>query len=174
MDAKLFIAKIKRKLGNKNAMINYYCNKGLILGNNCNICSELPYNEVYLIEIGNNTVISYQVSFVTHDASLGALINQKYLDLYGKIKIGNNCFIGAKSTILYGVTLGDNTVVAAGAVVTKSFKEGNVVIGGNPAKVLCSTKEYIEKNKGMLIDTNGCNFEEKREIVLNSEKLIQK
>lgn len=51
------------------------------------------------------------------------------------IKIGKNCWIGSKVTILDGVTIGDNCVIAAGAVVTKSMPP-NSVIGGVPAKVL--------------------------------------
>ena len=52
-----------------------------------------------------------------------------------KIVIGDNCWIGGNSVICPGVTLGDNVVVGAGAVVTKSFGD-NVVIAGNPAKVI--------------------------------------
>lgn len=51
------------------------------------------------------------------------------------ITIGDNCWIGGNVTIIGGVTLGDNVVVAAGATVTKSFGD-NVVIGGVPARVL--------------------------------------
>ncbi len=51
------------------------------------------------------------------------------------IRIGNNCWLGANCIILPGVELGDNVIVGAGAVVTKSFPE-NVIIGGNPAKIL--------------------------------------
>ncbi|WP_368253629.1 DapH/DapD/GlmU-related protein, partial [Clostridium paraputrificum] len=51
------------------------------------------------------------------------------------ITIGDNCWIGGSATIVPGVTLGNNVVVAAGAVVTKSFGD-NVVIGGNPAKII--------------------------------------
>lgn len=51
------------------------------------------------------------------------------------IKIGKNCWIGAKVTILDGVQIGDNCVIAAGAVVTKSMPP-NTIIGGIPAKVL--------------------------------------
>lgn len=51
------------------------------------------------------------------------------------IVIGENCWIGSKVTILDGVTIGNNTVIAAGSVVTKSFGD-NVVLGGVPAKVI--------------------------------------
>ena len=49
--------------------------------------------------------------------------------------IGSNCWIGAKATILDGVHIGDGCIVAAGAVVTKSFPD-NVIIGGVPAKII--------------------------------------
>lgn len=52
------------------------------------------------------------------------------------IVIGKKCWIGMNSIILPGVHLGDNTIVAAGAIVTKNFSEGNCVLGGNPAKII--------------------------------------
>lgn len=60
-------------------------------------------------------------------------------------RIGSYCWIGMNSTILAGVVLGDNTVVAAGSVVTKSFPEGNCIIGGVPAKVikLLDTEKFV-------------------------------
>ena len=57
------------------------------------------------------------------------------------IHVGKNCWIGSKVTILDGVKIGDNCVIAAGAVVTKSMPD-NCVIGGVPAKVI----KRIEKN----------------------------
>ena len=52
--------------------------------------------------------------------------------------MANNCFIGTNVTVLPGVTLGDNTIVGASSVMTKSFLDGNVVIAGNPARVICT------------------------------------
>jgi serine acetyltransferase len=52
------------------------------------------------------------------------------------IVIGNNCWIGANAVILPGVEIGDHTIVAAGAVVTKSFPEGDCIVGGVPARVI--------------------------------------
>ena len=51
---------------------------------------------------------------------------------FGRIRIGNNCFIGARSTILPGVTIGDNSIVAVGAVVNKSIPSGEVWGGYQP------------------------------------------
>ena len=50
--------------------------------------------------------------------------------------IGDHCWIASNSLIMAGVVLGPRTVVAAGSVVTKSFPDGYVLIGGNPAKVI--------------------------------------
>lgn len=52
------------------------------------------------------------------------------------VRIGKKCWLGMNSVILPGVVLGDHTVVAAGAVVTKSFPQGHVLIGGAPARIL--------------------------------------
>ncbi len=55
--------------------------------------------------------------------------------LCGKIHIKRNAWIGARAVILPGVTVGENAVVAAGAVVTKDV-QANTVVGGNPARVI--------------------------------------
>jgi acetyltransferase-like isoleucine patch superfamily enzyme len=52
------------------------------------------------------------------------------------IVLGDNCWLGANSIILPGVKLGNNCVVGAGSVVTKSFEENNLVIAGNPARII--------------------------------------
>nr|WP_321222063.1 acyltransferase [uncultured Psychroserpens sp.] len=58
-------------------------------------------------------------------------------------RIGSYCWIGMNATILPGVVLGDNTVVASGAVVSKSVPEGNCIIGGVPAKII----KRLDKDK---------------------------
>lgn len=61
---------------------------------------------------------------------------QKHEDIKTKpIKIGDGCFIGANSIILKGTTLGRNVVVGAGSVVHGEFPD-NVIIAGNPAKIV--------------------------------------
>ena len=83
------------------------------------------------IEIGDNTIFGPGVGIVSanHD-----LFNHEQTK-NPPIKIGKNCWLGMNSVILPGVNLGDNTVVAAGAVVTESFG-GDVVIGGVPATII--------------------------------------
>jgi len=65
----------------------------------------------------------------------------KYMD-DPPIRIGKNSLLTTNCVILPGVELGEHTIVAAGAVVTKSFPEGNQVLAGNPAKVLKKLDNY--------------------------------
>lgn len=67
--------------------------------------------------------------------------------MYGKIRIGNNCFIGERAILLYGVSLSDNIIVAAGSVVTKTISEERVIVGGNPARIIGTWDKFYEKNK---------------------------
>lgn len=83
-------------------------------------------------------------------------------------RIGSYCWIGMNCTILPGVTIGDNTIVASGAVVTKSFPDGNCIIGGVPAKrikVLDKDKfvhfEYKKKYIGYIYQDKFADFRKK-------------
>ena len=62
----------------------------------------------------------------------------------GDIVVNDNVFIGAKAIIKYGITLGPNAVVAMGSVVTKDVAP-NTVVGGNPARKICTYEEYALK-----------------------------
>ncbi len=87
------------------------------------------------ITIGKGTYIAPNVGLIT--ANHDPLDLDKHLPAE-PIALGENCWIGMNAVILPGVTLGDKTVVGAGSVVTKSFPQGSVVIGGNPAKIIKS------------------------------------
>jgi acetyltransferase-like isoleucine patch superfamily enzyme len=73
--------------------------------------------------------------------------DKKVPTLMKPIEIMDNVFIGCNSTILGGVTIGNNVVVAAGSVVTKDVPP-NSVVAGNPAKVIESFDDYINKRYG--------------------------
>jgi len=92
------------------------------------------YQDMYgKIIIGRGTIIGPNVGIITanHDpTNLNRHLPSK------DVVLGQKCWIGMNSVILPGVVLGDNTVVGAGSVVTKSFPEGNCVIAGNPAKII--------------------------------------
>lgn len=91
--------------------------------------------DVAEVKIGKNCFLAPQVGIYTATHPIKASERYNGLELGKPITIGDNCWIGGHATINPGVTLGNNVVVASGAVVTKSFGD-NVVIGGNPARVL--------------------------------------
>ena len=121
---------------------------GVKVGANCRFYSAKFFSEPYLVEIGDNVIISGEVIFVTHDGGI-YLLKDEINDLrgyYGKIKIGSNCFIGMGAIILPNVQIGDNCIIGAGAVVANSFPENSVIMG-NPAKVAFKTSIYIKMRK---------------------------
>lgn len=143
---KYTIAKIKYILQRRNnEVINDYFRKcGLCIGENTHIFSDLSGGEGFLISIGNNTTISNNVACITHDASVSHYLDN-VTDIFGEIKIGNNCFIGMNVTILPGVSIADNCVIGAGSVVTKSIIENGSVWAGNPARKICDVSSLAEK-----------------------------
>lgn len=112
---------------------DYGCN--IYVGENFYANFDCVILDVAEVRIGKNCMIAPQVAIYT--ATHPTKAEERYLGKeYGKpITIGDNCWIGGHATINPGVTLGDNVVVASGAVVTKSFGD-NVIIGGNPAKII--------------------------------------
>lgn len=128
-------AKIKYILKRRNCEVlnDYFRKCGLRIGSNTHIFSDLSGAEGYLISIGDNTTISNNVSLITHDSSVSHYI-ENVTDVFGEIKIGNNCFIGMNTTILPGCSIADNCVIGAGSVLTKSINEVGTVWCGNPAR----------------------------------------
>ena len=86
-------------------------------------------------------------------------------DCFGKVTIGNYVYIGAGAQIMPGVTVGNNVLIAAGSIVTKSIPS-NVVVGGNPARIICTIDEYIKKNKKYNLNSKGMSYEEKKTFLL--------
>ena len=74
-----------------------------------------------------------------------------------------------------GVTIEDNVLVAAGSVVTKSVPKGYVV-GGNPARIICTTASFIERNAQYNLHSKGMSKEQKRQLLLSlpDEKFMVK
>ena len=89
------------------------------------------------IHIGRGSYIAPNVGLITSNHNLEDLNSHvKSEDIF----IDEKCWIGMNAILLPGVVLGPNTIVAAGAVVTKSFPQGYVVIGGVPAKLIKNLK----------------------------------
>ena len=111
--------------------------KGIIIGNNCGLGTHSFYGCAGGIEIGNDVIVGNYVSM--HSENHNFSDKEIPIRLQGVnrkgIKIGNNCWIGAKVTILDGAIIGNGCIIAAGAVVNGCFPD-NVVIGGVPAKII--------------------------------------
>ena len=152
----------------------YLRKKGIKIGEGTKTASNIKTAEPYLIEIGNNVTLSHGVVFITHDNSV-CKIYGVYNDIYGKIKIGHNCFVGAHSIIMYGVTIADNVIVASGSVVTKSITESNVIVAGCPAKVIGNWDEFSKKVKDYVMKLGNKPFDEKKSYLLSHmDKLIKR
>ena len=133
--------------------------RGTHIGENCRVFSAITAKEPTLITIGNRVTISSEVEFCTHDNAIIKAILGK-TDVVGPITIGDDCFVGMRSILMYGVTLGDHCVVAAGSVVTKSFPP-RTVLGGNPASAICAIDQYAEKYKDYAIDFSVIPLEQR-------------
>ena len=168
-------AKIRAKLpgGGKETLNKYLRKQGMTIGQGTKTASQLKTAEPYLITIGDNVTISHGVDFITHDNSVCKIYGVAH-DLYGRITIGNNFFIGAHAIVMYGVTLAENVIVGAGSVVTKSVTESNVIVAGNPARIVGTWEKFGDKVKDNVIHAGHLSLEEKRKLVEGSEKLVRR
>ncbi len=85
------------------------------------------------VHVGAHTYIAFEARILTHDMTR---------NIRRHTRIGQNCFIGGRSLILPGVTIGDSCIVGAGSVVTKSVPS-NTIVAGNPARVIYSGVELL-------------------------------
>ncbi len=132
----------------KNATIEIAKSKGMKVGENLYIQGIPNFgSEPFLIEIGDNVTIAENVGFINHggDARVTKKI-EKFKDgrNFGRIKIGNNTFIGKGSILMPGVSVGSNCIVGSLSIVSSSVPD-NSVYGGIPAKFICTIDEYGER-----------------------------
>ena len=131
--------------------IKYLKMNGASIGDNTYFYSpkSKPVDETSLpfIEIGSNCRITGGVIILGHDYSYAVLRPMYHcmLTKTGVTSIGNNVFIGMNSIITMGTKIGNNVIIGAGSVVTKEVPD-NVVVAGNPAKIICTMDDYYKKN----------------------------
>lgn len=115
------------------------------------------------IYVGDYTMIGPNVTIATAGHPILPELREKAYQYNAPVHIGRNCWLGAGVVVLPGVTIGDNTVIGAGSVVTKDIPE-NVVAVGNPCHVLRPIgerdREYYFKNRKIpeefLSEDGGC------------------
>ncbi len=108
---------------------NVHTGKSVFFNFNCVIL------DVMKVHIGNHVLIGPNVQIYTATHPLDAKTRNSWLEFAKPVSIGNNVWIGGSAVICPGVSIGDGAVIGAGAVVTKSVPE-NVLVGGNPAKII--------------------------------------
>lgn len=138
---------------------------GVTIGENCLIATRSFSTEPYLVTIGNNVQLTNGVSVHTHGGGQVLRAEHPDFDAFGKVVIKDWAYVGAYSQIMPGVTIGEGALVAAGSVVTKSVAP-HTVVGGNPARFICTVDEYYERNKHYNIGTKGLGPEEKKKFLL--------
>lgn len=131
--------------------------------------------EPFLITVGNHCQITKNVRFFTHGGANVVRDMDPSFDCFGKVTVGNNVYIGNNTLVMPGVTIGDNVLIAAGSVVTKSVPN-DVVIGGNPARIICSRMEYYQRNKAYNVQSCSLSFKAKRKLLkeMSDDKFISK
>ena len=110
--------------------------KNLYLHNNAEINSNCFLLAKDRIEIGENSTLAYGVTILTsaNPNGPGNKLSELYPKMTAPVIIGADVWVGANATILPGVNIGDFSIVAAGAIVTKNVPSG-VLVAGNPAVV---------------------------------------
>jgi hypothetical protein len=112
-------------------------------------------SEPWLIEIGSDVAIASGVAFVTHDGASrvfrGSIPGSSaFGNRFGPIRVRDNCVIGMRAILMPGVTIGPDSIVGAGSVVTRDVPP-RTVAAGVPARVLCTLDEYVERYRQAMI-----------------------
>lgn len=159
------------------SLIQFYRNKGITIGNHCvfrsPMSTKIDTMRPSLVEIGDNVDMNKNFTIMAHDFS-----HRVFLELYGEflsssgqVKIGNNIYFGTDVIVLKGVTIGDNCIIGAGSIVSKSIPS-NSVAAGVPCRVICTIDEYYAKRKKLWVDeaisyANAIRLKENREPVID-------
>jgi maltose O-acetyltransferase len=109
----------------------------------------------FLISIGDHCGFGEDCLILAHDAQMDEFLDAARI---GQVVIHESCHIGARTTILPGIEIGPRTIVGANSVVSRSLPPDSVC-AGNPARVLCSLDEYLEKQRSRIAGSTTFSYE---------------
>jgi acetyltransferase-like isoleucine patch superfamily enzyme len=133
---------IKGSVGiGRGTKINVDENATLIFGDNFDVTGNTTFVCNKEIQFGSNCLLSWDILIMDSDQHAVIDVNNNVLNPPKAISIGNHVWIGCRSTILKGVCIADDNIVAANSTVTKSFTNSNSIIGGHGKNV-----EVIKNN----------------------------
>ena len=165
-ETKGIILRYIRFRGNKIAYLKHL---GVRIGTNCDILTTVKNfgTEPWLIEIGDRVTIAGGVVLLTHDGAnrvFRHLIpgSSAWGNRFGRIKIGDNCFIGVNSIVMPGVEIGRDSIVGVGSVVNHDVQP-RMVVAGVPAREICTLDEYVERYKQKMVPISDTNRDELRQ-----------
>lgn len=118
------------------------------------------------IYVGSHTMFGPNVVLATAGHPIVPCLRKYGVQHNQSIRIGENCWLGANVTVMPGVTIGDNTVIGAGSVVTKDIPP-NVVAFGNPCKVY---RKIGEKDREIYFKDRTINWDEWNEFINEMEE----
>ena len=122
--------------------------RGLQLGERVTITRGVVLDPAHchLISIGDDVVFGPEVLVLAHDASTKVHLDYARI---ARVRIEARAFIGARSVVLPGVTIGEDAIVGAGSIVSRDVPAGAVAVG-NPARPVGVTEEYIGRHREQL------------------------
>ena len=164
-----FLQRAYFKLLARQAPHTFYKKAGVKIGRGTRIMGsvyKMFSEEAYLITIGEDCLISSEVTILTHDGSVDVM-RKEYpkADVIKPVNIGDNVFIGHRAIIMPGVTIGSNVVIGAGSIVNKDVPS-NTVYAGVPAKFIKTIEEYKAAMIPQLIEVKHLSNSEKRKALL--------
>lgn len=145
-------AQLKEMLGSVGEKVwiakYFHCDNGkkIHIGNNFTGNYNLTILDIREVFIGNHVMIGPNTLITTVGHPLSPMGRRKHMGIAKPVSIGNDVWIGGNVTILPGVRIGNNVVVAAGAVVTKDIPD-NCVVGGVPAKLIKYIPNDVEEEQ---------------------------
>jgi acetyltransferase-like isoleucine patch superfamily enzyme len=122
--------------------------------------------EPWLVEIGSRVTVAVGVLFITHDGASRVFRERigessPFGNRFGTIRVLDDCFVGARAILMPGITIGPESIVGAGSVVTRSIPP-RTVAAGVPARVLCSLAEYMESYRKRMLPALSADRSELR------------